>query len=70
MKKRAQVTDPPAPISITDQIKGMAVNSTLLFADSPPHSVRALVSRIKGETAGLNYTTRAEGRGTRVWRLA
>lgn len=69
MKKSAKVADPPPPVSITDQIKGMTIGTSLLFAKNPPHSVRAIVSRIRTESPGTGYLTKAEGRGTRVWRL-
>lgn len=69
MKKETRAADPPPPISITDQIKGMKVGTSLLFATNPPHSVRAIVSRIRTENTKLDYTTKAEGGGTRVWRL-
>jgi hypothetical protein len=69
MKKRATVADPPPPVSITDQIKGMKIGTSQLFANSPPHSIRAMVSRIRTESS-MDFTTKAEGDGTRVWRLS
>ena len=69
MKKTVQVADPPPPVSITDKIKGMKIGTSQLFAKNPPHSIRAIVCRIRMDDSAATYMTKAEGKGTRVWRM-
>lgn len=62
--------DHPIPVSVADRLRNIPPGESRWFdkSDIPPSSLRSTITRIKA-TAELNYTTRPEGNGLRVWRL-
>jgi hypothetical protein len=62
----------PPPKSLADTLREIPVGTSVRFADEE-HSaltIRSTLTRIKKADAGAQYTTRPDGDGIRVWRLA
>jgi TusA-related sulfurtransferase len=61
----------PPPVSLSDRLRGLEEGQSILITDSPPESVRAILSRIvtrKGYRL-RKHKTHKEGDAIRVWRL-
>ena len=67
------ITFPPPPLSLADKLRNIPAGESRLFRwdEAQRSSIRSTITRIKRDhTVDYNYTTRPEGDGMRVWRLA
>lgn len=62
---------PPPGSSLAERLRDMKVDGYKFFADNPPSSVRASISRLKMARGcgGRDYTTKPKDDGCEVWRL-
>ena len=57
------------PVSLIDRIRRIEPGASELFEPASVSSVRAMMTRVKDDT-GAKFTSRPEGKGVRIWRLA